>query len=127
MSHEPSQRYPEGRTTQPGARPVASATPSSSRFPAGRKVLYFPAPSLSLLGTSPGSERAGPGGGYQDRLHGQALARPGRATAGLCYFDRADLERTGQSCCFEVTEPRARTWLKDRRMVNGWPFGWNIG
>jgi len=127
MSHGQSPRYPESRATQPGARSVASPATSRGGLRAGTNLFHLPSPGVSLFRTSTTPKGAGARWGSQDRFHGEALSDSGRPTPGLCRFDRADLERPRQPCCFEVTEPRAKTWLKGRRMAKGWPFGWNIG
>ena len=127
MSHAQSQRFSESRATQSCPRSVASQEISRGSVRACTTVLHFPPPGVSL--PSPGAAIEGAGSRWrsQDRFHCQALSESGRKAPGLCIFDWADLERHRQPCCFEVPEPRAKTWLKSRRMASGWPFGWNIG
>ena len=127
MSNAQSQRYPESRATQSCARSVAPQATSRGGLRACTNVLNLPPPSLSLPRSGTAIEGAGSRCGFQNRFHCQALSDSGRPTPDLCIFDRADLKRHRQPCCFEVTEPRARTWLKSRRMAGRWPFGWNIG
>jgi len=127
MSHAQSQRYAKGRATQSCARSVAPQAISRGSLRACADVLYFSPPGVSLPGTSPTFKGTGSRCRSQDRFHCKALSGFSRQTPGVRIFHRADLERHRQPCGREVIEPRAKTWLRSRRMASGWPFGWNIG
>ncbi len=127
MSHAQSQRYAEGRATQPCARSAASQATSDCGRRACSGMLHFPSTGVSLPGAGTAPERAGSRFGSQARFYCQAFPDPHRQTQGLCIFDGSDPERNRQPSCFDFAQPRAKTWLKSRRMASGWPFGWNIG
>jgi len=127
MSHAQSQRYPEGRATEPCPGSAASQAASRGCHRACAYMLHLPPAGVPLLRTGTAFEGAGFRWQYQDRFHCQALSDSNRQTPWVCGSDRADLERHRQPSCADVVKPRAKTWLKNRRMVSGWPFGWIIG
>ena len=127
MSNAKSQRYTKSGASQSRTRLIASQSTRRGGFRACTNIFHFSPPGVSLPPTGAAIEGTGCCGKPQDRLHSQALSDFSRETPGLCIFDRADLERHRQPCCYEVAEPRVRTCLKNRRMASGWPFGWNIG
>lgn len=126
MSHAQSKRYAKSRAAQSCARPVASERTRRGSVRACSNIFHFPPSGISLPGTSAAIEGASFRWGSKDRLHSKAFSDFGRETPGLCIFDRADIERNCQPCCYEVAGPRVRTWLKNRWMASKWPFGWNI-
>ena len=127
MSHAQSKRFPKSRATQPCPRSVASQGASRCGPGVSANLLYLSPPGVSLPAASSMPEIAGSCWGFQGRLHGQALSNSGRQAAHLCIFDRADVEQRRQPCGLAVVEPRAKTWLKSRRMASRLRYGWNIG
>lgn len=127
MSHAQGQRYAEGRAAQPCARSAASKTTSRCGLGACSSVLHFPSTGVSLPGTGTAPKGAGSCFGSQTCFYCQALPDPYRQTQGLCIFDGTDPERNRQPSCFDFAQPRAKTWLKNRRVASGWPFGWSTG
>ena len=126
MAHVQSKRYSKSRATESCTRSVAPQATSGSSCRAGANMLYFSSPSVSLLRTGTAIEGTSFRWGSKDSFYCQALSDFSQETPGLCIFEGADLERHCQPCCFEVSEPRSRTWLKNKQMANVWPFGWNI-
>jgi hypothetical protein len=127
MSYDQSKRYPESRATQ--SRPGSITPHGTSRcsLGVGPSVQYLSPPGVSLPAASTTFKSTGSYWGFQSRFYGEALSKSGRQAPGLCIFDRADDEQHCRPCGFAVIEPRAKTWLKSKRMASRWPFGWNIG
>jgi len=126
MSEGPCQRCPESRAAQPGANPTPTTrAPARCCRPPRAGLLHLLAPGVSLPQAGRTPQTPGPRRRCEGLLHGQALARLGRQTPGLCCLDRLDLERDCQSCGSGHASPRGRTWLGGRRTGPG-PCVWNI-
>jgi len=112
MSYGPRQQCPEGRTAQPGSRPVTAVRALARRGPTtGPELLDFPAPGLSLPRAGSATQAPSPRWRCQGVLHGQAVAQSRRATPRLRRFDRIDLKRDRQPCLLGRPIPWGRSWL----------------
>jgi hypothetical protein len=126
MSDGSRQQCPEGRAAQSCPHPfTAVPTLARGRPTTGKELLDIGAPGLSLPRAGTATQAPGPGRRGQSVLHRQAFAQSCRPTPRLRRFDRIDLKRDRQPCLLGGTEPRARSWLTERR-VNHEPCIWNI-
>jgi hypothetical protein len=124
MTYGPRQRCPKGRAAQSGARPHAGAPAFTRRHRAPRPdVLDLAAPGVSLSRAGTPAQAPCSRWRFQDFLHREAFAQPGRQASCLRRFHRIDVERDRQPGLLGGTASRGRSWLTGR--VDNGHCGWN--
>src|SRR6266496_1892194 len=119
MTDAARQRDREGRAPQ--SRPRAASTDRSTfqcRRAIGAGLLHFAATSLSLLGTSPAAETAGPAQRSQTSIHRQASTEPDSARSSLGGGEGIVHQRSGQPSFARAATARARAWVSREQAVN---------